>query len=394
MPTDNTCDTHEEKLVKKIIGRRIKEERNRQNLTQDELIRSAQLEWDRQTLGQVENGEREIKAWELARISAVLRLDMASFFPTVQEEVARPVVLWRQKPESPERLEAEFIRLCKDYKFVEDLNMSLSPAAFGFEKLRHREIDLQFFQYRDAYTLAEEIRRELGLGEYPAVALVKTLEEKYGLKLFFEGLDGNASAASSVSEYGYCIAINPDEPTWRQLFSIAHELFHIITWHDKLVEQITSNELFRERNERRANAFAAGLLIPLESLHREIQLRARENKLSEGALVAIACQFGVSLEALLWRMANERLIDKNTVKPTLEDERLQALDRENRSKSSQPPCFSNRFIRLAYLAYSNGEISRARLAKMLKRSLSSLSDYLHQFGLIEVGDNEITLSYT
>ena len=81
--------------MKDIIGRRIKEERTRQNLTQDELIKNAQLKWERQTLGQVENGERELKAWELAKISHVLRMDMSGFFPRGETPTTQPFVLWR-----------------------------------------------------------------------------------------------------------------------------------------------------------------------------------------------------------------------------------------------------------------------------------------------------------
>ncbi len=375
--------------MKEIIGRRIKEERNRQKLTQDELVQNSKLGWDRQTLGQIENGEREIKAWELARISSVLRMEISSFFPASPERATRPVVLWRQRPENHERLEAEFISLCKDYKFIEDLN---AVDSSGFRRFPHKKIDLTTFDYKDAYSLAEQIRNELGLGDYPATSLVKTLEEKYGLKLFFDGLDGNASAASSVSEYGSCIVISNKEPAWRQHFSIAHELFHIVTWHDQLLHLLNRDKDLCEHNERLANAFAAGLLVPAEPLRRETKAIAREDKLSEAGIVAIARQFGVSLEALLWRMANLSIIKREVVKESLADDKMRALDRENRAESQGPNYFSSRFVRLAYLAYENGEISRGRLAKILKQSLSALTGYLKQFGLAEVGTHEISLS--
>ncbi len=375
--------------MKEVIGRRIKEERNRQKLTQDELVQNSKLGWDRQTLGQIENGEREIKAWELARISAVLRMEIAAFFPAAPERFSRPVVLWRQQPANHERIEAEFIGLCKDYKFVENLN---SVNSSGFRKLPHKEIDLSTFKYKDAYSLAEEVRAELDLGDYPATSLVKTLEEKYGLKLFFNELDENASAASSVSEYGSCIIISPKEPIWRQHFSIAHELFHIVTWNDPLLHSVTTDKRLCEHNEKLANAFAAGLLVPTEPLRRETNAIARDDKLSEAGIIAIARQFGVSLEALLWRMANLSIIKREAAKEALADDKLRALDRENRAESQIQSYFSNRFVRLAYLAYENGEISRGRLAKILKQPLSTLTGYLKHFGLAEVGTHEISLS--
>lgn len=377
--------------MKDIIGRLIKDERTRQNLTQDELIRESQLDWERQTLGQVENGERELKAWELAKISQVLRMDMSTFFPLGETPTKQPFVLWRQQPENSKRLEAEFIRLCKDYKFVEDLN---SVDVNGFRKLPRKKIDLRSFKYSDAYALAEEIRSDLDLGDYPATALVKILEEKYGIKFFFNELDGNGSAAASASDYGLCVLISSSEPAWRQHFSIAHELFHLITWDDGLLEQVSSDKEVWNKNESLANAFAAGLLVPTEALHREIRSLSKENKLNDAGIVSIARQFGVSLEALLWRMGGLNIISRETVKKAISDERIHALDQESRAEAQTPYYLSNRFVRMAYVAYENGKISRARLAKILSQSLSALPVYLKKFGLAEVSNNEIPLSHT
>ncbi|MBF0363827.1 MAG: ImmA/IrrE family metallo-endopeptidase [Oligoflexia bacterium] len=376
--------------MKDIIGRRIKEERNRQNLTQEELINKAQLDWDRQTLGQIEKGERELKAWELARIAKVLHVDLPVFFPETLPPIApkRPIVLWREKPENHEGLEAEFVCLCKDYKFVEELNKIDSDR---FLKLPRKKIDLSTFSYSDAYALAEEVREQLGVGDYPAASLVKILEEKYGIKFFFNELGGNGSAASSASEYGLCILISSSEPAWRQHFSIAHELFHIITWDDSLIEQIDGDKKLREYNEKLANSFAAGLLVPTESLQKEIRSLP---KLNGAGIVSIAIQFGVSLEALLWRMARIHIIDNSIVEKALTDKQLRSLDSIIRTEIKAPYYLSNRFVRLAYLACENGEISRARLAKMLNQSLSAIADYLKNFGLAEVLNNEITISNT
>ncbi|MBI4404306.1 MAG: ImmA/IrrE family metallo-endopeptidase [Deltaproteobacteria bacterium] len=377
--------------MKDSIGRRIKEERTRQNFTQDELIEKAKLDWERQTLGQVENGEREIKAWELAKISSVLRMDMSAFFPRETATQQQPYVLWRKKPKNPARIEAEFLRLCKDYELVETLN---SVNANEFQTLPHRKIDLGTFSYPDAYLLAEQVRNELTLGDFPASSLVKILEEKFGIKFFFNDLEGNGSAASSVSSFGYCTLVSSSEVPWRQHFSIAHELFHLITWDDALLAQVNSEKGLWDCNERLADSFAAGLLVPTETLGREIRALSKNNKLNGAGIVAIARQFGVSLEALLWRMVGLRFLAKNTAEKALADDQLRTLDRNIRAEMATEPVQteSNRFLRLAYIAYENGEISRGRLAKMLDIPISDLSDHLKRHGLAEVSNNEIPLS--
>ncbi|OFZ49575.1 MAG: hypothetical protein A2577_14985 [Bdellovibrionales bacterium RIFOXYD1_FULL_36_51] len=220
---------------------------------------------------------------------------------------------------------------------VETLN---SVDSSHFTALPRKTIDLNTFSYKDAYALAEEVRGQLGVGDYPATSLVKILEEKYGIKFFFNELGGNGSAAASASEYGLCILISACEPAWRQHFGIAHELFHIITWDDCLIKQIIDDQTLRNLNEKLANAFAAGLLVSTESLRREIRSLAKPNA---AGIVSIARQFEVSLEALLWRMASIHIIGRD-------------------------------------------------LAKMLNQSLSALADYLKNFGLAEVSNNEITIS--
>ena len=201
----------------------------------------------------------------------------------------------------------------------------------GFRKLPKQQVDLRSFKYSDAYALAEEIRSELDLGDYPATSFVKVLEEKYGVKFFFNELDGNGSAAASASDYGLCILISANEPAWRQHFSIAHELFQIVTWSDQLLEQVRTDKDLWDYNEKLANAFAAGFLVPAEALHREIRSLVRENKLNDAGIVAIARQFGVSLESLLWRMAGLFIIKRDAVERALAGGQLRALDQESRS---------------------------------------------------------------
>lgn len=374
--------------MKDIIGRRIKDERERQKLTQEELIKSAQLTWERQTLGQVENGERELKAQELSAISRALKVEMSSFFSD-DVRAATPYVLWRQKPQDHMHREAEFLKLCREYRFVESLN---AIELNSFRSLPHRKIDLEKTSQAEVYGLAERVRSELDLGAFPANSLVTMLEEKYGVKFIFKELDGSGSAAACVHEFGSCILVSSSEPVWRQHFSIAHELFHIVTWDDKLFDQAESSLELWNKNEKLADAFAAGLLVPIESLREEVRTLAKDNKMLKAGIVTIARKFGVSLEALLWRMASLKMIDGDTVRQLLKDDTLKTLDHESKHQKRGPEYVSSRFVQLAYLAYEKGEISRAKLAKILDQSVSTLSGFLRSFGLQEVSNDEIQLS--
>ena len=373
------------------IGKIIRKRREALNLSQDELIKLAGFDWERQTLGQIENGSREIKAWELAKVSGALKGSLIDFFPNSgNQSTEEKRVLWREKPANHLIAEAEFLRLCKDYKLVEEFNKVDSTK---FSELAKVEIDFNKFSYSDAYSLADKFRSELSLGDFPTSTLVKTLEERFGVKFFFNDLDGNGSAATSVSELGNCILVSSKEPPWRQFFSIAHELFHIVTWSQGLVDQVLSSKELWDKNEKFANAFAQGLLIPSDTLNRELARVVVDNKIGNAELVGLATQFGVSVEALLFRMRFLGKFTQETVDILLKSRELKSISYASRPVDKQSEnLLSVRFVRLAYIAFEKGEITKSRLSKMLNSTLSGLSKTLEKYGLFEVGNNEIALN--
>ena len=372
---------------KDFIRMRIKEEREKQGISQEDFVEELGLGWQRQTLSQIENGEREVKAWELSKIAKVLNIGIGQLLPNETQKEA-PYVLWRERPTEFKRIEAQFIHKCKNYKLLEDL---LGVEA-GISGIPYKKLNLETFTYQDAYSFAEETRESLNLGDYPANMLVQILEDKYGVKFFFDYLDNKGAAVSSRSELGVCIWVNSSDVPWRKNFSIAHELFHILTWNQQLFESILENETLWKKNEKLANAFAAGLLLPAEILKKEIRKLSKENNISDAATIAIARKFGVSLDALLWRMVNLKLISYEIRKQALSDEGLIELDKIERKSDHDQFQFSERFIRLAYLAYEAGNISRSKFSKILSVPLGELSYELAKLGYSEIVNNEFPIS--
>lgn len=375
--------------MKEKIGQKIKETRLKLGLKQEEFAELLGFGWNRQTVGDIENAKRDVKAFELAKIAQVLHSDISHFIEIEEIVEVQPYILWREKPIDHLKLEAFFIKKCRDFKLVEILNhIKLSD----FRKLPNREMNLKGSGYDFAYNLAEEIRTELNLGDYPSSCLQKVLEERFGIKFLFEKLEGKGSAATSISDFGYSIIVNSAEPYWRQNYSIAHELFHLITWDQVLFEQIQNDKALHDKNEKMAESFAAGLLLPAESLKREIRLVTRDNVFQYSELVALARQFEVSLSAFVWRMVNIKLVTPEVAKNVLNDKTLLELDKKNKINVKDEYLLSRRFIRLAYMSYIKGDISRSRLANMLTVPLGDLSMVLDQFGLTEMEDHEIALS--
>ncbi len=372
--------------MKETIGERIKAAREAQGYTQDEFVQRLQLGWSRQILSSIEKGTRDIKALELSKISKTLHLELSYFLASPiessQKPAAAPAVLWREKPtDSHKPQEAEFIQYCKNYRFLENLNCL--KETVDIYTVPNKKISLHQFTYDEASTLAEEIRNAMNLGDYPGTSLLKILEDKYKIKFIFLNMGPNGSAASCIYDFGTCILINSIEVAWRQNFSIAHELFHIITWSESLLNEIKDNKLW-DYNEKLANAFAASLLLPSEVLHREINKIVGKKNFTKASLVVLARQFDVSLESLLWRMKFLRFINEKTVKELLDDEQIRSWDKESfQSKNIIHYSVSERFFRLAYLAYSQSDISKSRLAEILGVSLAEVPDTLAKHGYNE-----------
>ncbi len=375
----------EEAMEKHFIGKRVREEREACHLTVNEL--SEKMGWaSHTTVVDLEAGRRELKAWELMKLARILHVDAPALLSEKVEETG-PLVLWRERPqEHKELLERQFIQRCEEYKFLEEILENKLPRRLNLPK---EALDLKKADFAWANELADRVCKEMRLGDFPGSTLLKTLEENYGVRFLALSLGENGSAACCDYIFGPAILINSDEVPWRQTFSVAHELFHLITWDIAIFSELANNK----KNEQLANAFAAGILMPSTTLRQQFDKLVQQGKLKYSTIVALAREYGVSSSALLYRLEYLNLISKPLVEKMLSDPRFKAIDKQSFTKAfakAIPP--GDRFIRLAYLAYQFAKISRSRLARLLHVSIPNLESYLATQGLYEVDDEELTLS--
>jgi Zn-dependent peptidase ImmA (M78 family) len=116
------------------------------------------------------------------------------------------------------------------------------------------------------------------------------------------------------------IGVNDRHPKPRQRFTIAHELGHYLLHEGELVHFDAERPGFRVNlrsegtssdMEREANLFAAELLMPSRFLERDkriVELDLLEPS-SADILQSVAKDYGVSVQALTYRLANLGLID-------------------------------------------------------------------------------------
>ena len=321
------------------------------------------------SLCEFENDKREPKFSYLSRLADVYRKSV-EFFLT-DSPIIPKVMLWRDPPageESKAETEAQFQQLCEQYHKLELLLDESDRVPLPAPDVHnHGE-----FSYSHAVCLAEKVQREFLLGDTPSLSLKQVLEERYHVKIFHLAFVG--SAISTCSEiYGPAVLLNANSKAWRRNYDLAHELFHLLTWNIFRTKHEPS-----EYEEKLANVFASRLLLPTDSVKHRIEHSADpERRISFQALDEVAREFGVSLEALLWRMPY--LYDKKPkeVEQLIAEAKDLILHRPPR-KSDIPDILPDRYCSLATRALRERRLSQIQFTKYMLISYKEAEDYLKE----------------
>ena len=381
--------------IQKKLANLLKKERESLDFTLKEV--SEKLGFNNyQTLSSIEAGEREVKAWELAKLAEIYGRDMDYFLniDLPQKEVR---VLWRSPKTSPQKTltERQFISICMRYQNLLNLlnepDVSYTGLIFKIEK--HRLLAQDAFKYVE--NLASKYISILKLGYRPACSLPKILEEEMGIKIIFMPIDSNISGGSTIDDnFGMAVLVNANDAPWRRNFDLAHEFFHLITWEDFAPDEIYQDEARgKSRIEQLADVFAASLLLPEEQVRDEFEIRTEKNSISYLNLVGIARDFDVSIEALLWRLVNLDLLKKKNIKEELETGAIKDIDKKHRHTDwaeTEKPYLSAKYISLAIKAFQLGKISKGKLAEYVGENYSAITSFLNKYGYDENEDYSIT----
>ncbi len=136
-------------------------------------------------------------------------------------------------------------------------------------------------------------------------SLAAAIEYRFGVDVMVESLaeDGPLGMSLTDPEFPF-ILINADVIRPRAMFTLAHELGHVLAVDGS---EIKIDEDLRGDNdeERLANAFAAALLMPQYRINSLIEEHGRGAK----CLAMMILSFGVSFESLIYRLHNLQVIN-------------------------------------------------------------------------------------
>lgn len=327
-----------------------------------------------QIVSELERGRRDVKAWELAKIAEVLHLTLASLMGLEDADRPEPRVFWRLGAETADRprREARLLERLDRYRRLE----RFVGVADHAEALPEYPLSPEQSSFSAVHRLASQTWRSMELGGRPAFSLIGALEERFGVKIFFDDLGSGESAACVRGDADAAILMNRNEPPWRQRFSFAHELFHLVTWESVMSvwPEGDREPTWSTRLETLANVFASALLLPGEIVRTDFRSRFEEEEPSDTELVDMARSYGVSTEALLWRLKNLDLMSEEDVRSRLDSPEFRQLDRMTMRAhwDEAPPDLPERFIRLVALAYQAGDLSRSSAAKYLEKDPGDL----------------------
>ena len=362
-----------EVLSNRSIGYRVKNAREACEMRQEQLAHALGFN-DRQTLSDIENGKRSLKADELVNLAEHLGMDVEFFLdPFVVAGEAK--FSWRVAPEITEEVldgfEARAGRLIGLLRWLRE--QQVGPASSLKANLRLSVKPT----YEEVQERAESLVKQFSLGPVPADRLVQFVEKDLSLQVLFLDIPEGTSISGAfchLNDLG-AILINRNESEGRRNYDLAHELFHALTWDlmepDHRETNSQEDRSKGKRIEQLADNFAAALLMPIESLTTLIDPDRRGDTTH---LAEVAARLRVTTQALGWRLFNLKWIDDST-------RAALSYERPTRVSSALPSRYSLGLAVMLHKAIDGGRLSARKAAKVLGMNLSQLAALFPEFGL-------------
>jgi Zn-dependent peptidase ImmA (M78 family) len=161
---------------------------------------------------------------------------------------------------------------------------------------------------------ADALLERLKIGSMPVDPMA--IAEQLGVLVSEEELDSDISGLLVRDGLSTVIAVNKSQSPARRRFTVAHELGHYYLGHkgdifiDKLVvnRRDGKSSAAIDQQEIEANAFAAALLMPKHLVLKELSTSVKHNQTGAETVKQLAKSFGVSEQAMNYRLVNLGLI--------------------------------------------------------------------------------------
>ncbi len=387
----------------KELALRLRAMREKRGLTQEVVAEALRL--PRTAVTNIETGVRSVSTLELAKLADLYGCPAALFLepqPTVAEDAS--VVLMRallQTSNEPAFQTAvnHVLALCREGVALKELlDDSLDEPLPDYTVRMASAADA----IRQGDVVAQEERRRLALGSAPIGNIASVIASQgvwvagCDLPLDMSGLFSNDRRA------GLVIIVNAGHHAVRRRFSYAHEYGHALLDRAEPY-RVTHRGNADELVEKRANAFAASLLMPRSGIEDQLRKLDKGRPSRQAQIVydvagdtsveteirppvgsqavtwqdvnMMAMYFGVSYESIVWRLRNLGHLGPTEATTLLsqKEKRLRLADLlEIKMEDIAPPPdardqeLRSQVVRLAIEAFRREEISPGRLRDLAR----------------------------
>ena len=329
-------------------------------------------------------GDGQVKGWESGKAKPTLSEleQLAKFY-------GRDITYFlKETPQYPTQIQ---FRSNKKNAF-KDLHIEARQTIAKFDELcrfaieleevtgKKLQVNIHYSNETNPKLVAQKYRREFNLGEKPTKNL-KGLLENLGIRIF--ELPDSSKSFSGFSlwhrEYGPCILVNyKDTTAGRKNFTLAHELYHLTTYRASplLCDIESERESGTDKIEIYANRFAIELLLPSDSVKRDFEQHNLSKEPSLRELGNMAGRWGVSVQAIGYRL--EELF---CIKQGRTNKLLASAELPHPRRGKRPPYerkLGEHFVSLAFEAYKGESISIGRLAQFLGLDVGKAIDDFHR----------------
>jgi Zn-dependent peptidase ImmA (M78 family)/DNA-binding XRE family transcriptional regulator len=371
-----------QKLAPEILGERLRVARETAKVTQDVAAKHAGVA--RTTLVAIEKGQRDARIDELQALAHCYGVSVNALLR--QEAIHVDLVpRFRRLAESDEPGVDAAAQLLNDLVRAE---VELENAL-GIKRERRYPAELTI-QPGDVKLQAEsdanDLRKWLGLGDAPIQDLFSILDMQLGIRVYVRNLAANVSGLFAFDEaVGACMLINASHRRDRRTQTGGHETGHFIGTR-RQPEVYRDEKYENSRDERYANAFGAAFLTPANSVRLKFkEITAGSSHLTRRHIILLAHFFGVSRQAIVYRLEDLGLTKKGTWEwfedngGISDQQAAQVLGDahllDSMAQDSLKPV-SMRLYGLATEAWKRNLVSEEQVAEMLKLSRIEVRDFI------------------
>ena len=344
-----------------MLGKRLRRFRVARGMTLTQLADATDHLVSSQTLSKYEKGTLQPSAKTLNRIAAALGIKSAQLWgepPCDVEPIAFRKLTKLGKREQ-ERIEAFVEEEIEKRVWLQEQIPEQNALKLPMLGTRIKNLD-------DAEKAALTLRDTLNLGINPIGNLMGVLED-HGIYIVevdanerFDGISALVQDSENNSITG-AVAIRTSVPGDRQRLNLTHELGHLIMDVNENVD-----------TEKAAFRFGAAFLAPAEQLHWDIGQRRNNVQIDE--LCYLKKKYGMSIQAMLFRLKDLRIITDNYYKIWCVE--INALGWKKNEPINIPSEKPERFHQQVRYALSEGFITQKEAKHLINQTDQTPSEKL------------------